>query len=419
MQVCKVVKDFTCLHENVFHESGKMENEIIQANKRVDAVDALRGFAVMGIVLLHNIEHFNFYSFPKTSSPFLSSLDTHLWDMLFFSFSGKAYAIFALLFGFTFYLQNHHCEKRGEDFRNRYQWRLLLLLFFGFFNAIFFPGEILVLYALLGFVLIPVRHLADRTVAWIAFLLMLQPLEWAKVVYALLCPEAHPQQMIYSLGDVYPQLGGNSLWEMWKANFVTGQLASLNWAWCYGRVFQTMSLFMIGMLLGRNGLFRLTPDTHEQVTAFWQRVGILALPSAIFLYFLKEFIYTQIANPFLLETMKTIWNSWYNLAFMLAIVSFFLLLYWTNKGRVQKLLVPYGKMSLTDYISQSLVGSFLYFGYGLELHKVCGTTYSLLIGIAFLILQVAFAHWWFRHFKRGPLETIWHRLTWLGKSHAS
>ena len=392
-----------------------MANGELRSGERVLAVDALRGFAVMGIVLLHNIEHFNFYSFPEVSSPFLGSLDKQLWDLLFFLFSGKAYAIFALLFGFTFYLQNHNCERRGEDFRNRYMWRLVLLLGFGFINASFFPGEILVLYALLGFVLVPVRHLSDKVVAWIAFILMLQPLEWCKVVYALIHPEANPEQMIFSLGDVYPELGGHSLWEMIKVNFVTGQLASLNWAWCYGRVFQTASLFMIGMLLGRKGLFRLTDETRTDVMHFWQRVAFYALPSAVLLYFGKEFIYGQIANPFLKATMQTIWNSWYNLAFMLVMVSAFLLLYWINEGRVQRLLVPYGKMSLTDYVSQSIIGSFLYFGYGLGLHQYCGTTYSLLIGIAFFLLQLGFAHWWFRHFRRGPLETLWHRLTWIGK----
>ena len=392
-----------------------MANGELRSGERVLAVDALRGFAVMGIVLLHNIEHFNFYSFPEVSSPFLGSLDKQLWDLLFFLFSGKAYAIFALLFGFTFYLQNHNCERRGEDFRNRYMWRLVLLLGFGFINASFFPGEILVLYALLGFVLVPVRHLSDKVVAWIAFILMLQPLEWCKVVYALIHPEANPEQMIFSLGDVYPELGGHSLWEMIKVNFVTGQLASLNWAWCYGRVFQTASLFMIGMLLGRKGLFRLTDETRTDVMHFWQRVAFYALPSAVLLYFGKEFIYGQIANPFLKATMQTIWNSWYNLAFMLVMVSAFLLLYWINEGRVQRILVPYGKMSLTDYVSQSIIGSFLYFGYGLGLHQYCGTTYSLLIGIAFFLLQLGFAHWWFRHFRRGPLETLWHRLTWIRK----
>ena len=74
-------------------------------------------------------------------------------------FSGKAYAIFALLFGFTFYLQSRGSEKRGEDFKSRYMWRLLLLLGFGFVNSLFFPGEILVLYAILGFILVPVRQI--------------------------------------------------------------------------------------------------------------------------------------------------------------------------------------------------------------------------------------------------------------------
>lgn len=87
-----------------------MENNTSNSSNRVLAIDALRGFAVMGIILLHNIEHFNFYSFPMGAPDWLQSLDTHLWDMLFFIFSGKAYAIFALLFGFTFYLQNHNCE---------------------------------------------------------------------------------------------------------------------------------------------------------------------------------------------------------------------------------------------------------------------------------------------------------------------
>ena len=390
-----------------------MGNELLRSNERILTIDALRGFAVMGIILLHNIEHFNYYSFPEATSPLLASLDKHLWDMLFFLFSGKAYAIFALLFGFTFYLQSHNCEKRGQDFRNRYMWRLLLLLGFGFINASFFPGEILVLYALLGFVLVPVRHLSDKTVAWIACILMLQPLEWCKVIYACFFPDANPQQMIYSLTEVYPQMKESSLWELIKANLVTGQLASLNWAWCYGRVFQTASLFMAGMLLGRKGLFRLTDETHGKVMYFWLRVGIAALPSAVVLYYLKDFIYSQIANPFMKASMETIWNSWYNLACMLVMVSAFLLLYWTNKGKVQQLLVPYGKMSLTDYISQSLIGSFLYYGYGLGLHRYCGTTYSLLIGIVFFLLQLLFAHWWFRHFKRGPLETIWHKLTWI------
>lgn len=386
-----------------------------QSKKRILAVDALRGFAVMGIILLHNIEHFNYYSFPEAPSPFMKSLDTSLWNFLFFSFSGKAYAIFALLFGFTFYLQSHSAAKRGEDFKNRYMWRLLLLLGFGFINSLFFPGEILVLYAILGFILVPVRHWTNRSLLVLAIILMLQPLDWIKVFMGLSDPSYAPEQMIYSLGDVYPQLGGDSFWEMIKANFVAGQLASLNWAWCYGRVFQTCSLFILGMLLGRLGYFRFATDDEQKRSAhFWIRMLCVSLPLAVVLYYFKELVFACVDQKLVLESLKTILNSWYNLFFMFSMVAAFLLLYWVNEGRIQRILAPYGQMSLTDYITQSVIGSFLYYGYGLELHKVCGTTYSLLIGICFLILQVIFAHWWFRHFKRGPLETVWHKLTWLG-----
>ena len=104
----------------LFNNMMKTQNE----KTRNVAIDALRGFAVMGIMLLHNIEHFNFYSFPEASGETIKALDTSLWDMMFFTFAGKTYAIFALLFGFTFYLQSRSTEKRGEDFRNRYMWRL-------------------------------------------------------------------------------------------------------------------------------------------------------------------------------------------------------------------------------------------------------------------------------------------------------
>ena len=389
---------------------------IINKN-RILAVDALRGFAVMGIVLLHNIEHFNFYSFPETTGT-LNALDNTIWDFLFFSFSGKAYAIFALLFGFTFYLQSRSCSRRGEDFKNRYMWRLALLLLFGFINASFFPGEILVLYAILGFVLVPVRHISDRALLVTLVILMLQPLEWIKVIYAAIDPTANPEQMIFSLGDVYPQLGGDDFAEMVKANFVTGQLASLNWAWCYGRVFQTCALFMLGLLLGRKGMFSSSDEgALTRSRRFWSRTVCLSLPIAVIMYYLKQFIFSQIDNPFMLASVETTLNSWYNLVFMLAMTGTFLLLYWSFNGKLLSILAPYGQMSLTDYITQSIMGSFIYYGYGLAMHTVCSHTYSLLIGIAMLVAQVAFAHWWFRHFRRGPLETIWHRLTWIGSKH--
>lgn len=82
----------------------KAINTKLKGHARVDVADVLRGLAVMGIIILHSIEHFNFYSFPDTAgqSAWLNFSDKAIWSGLFFMFGGKAYAIFALLFGFSF-----------------------------------------------------------------------------------------------------------------------------------------------------------------------------------------------------------------------------------------------------------------------------------------------------------------------------
>lgn len=81
----------------------------------------------MAIILLHNIEHFNLYNFPEATTDFMKALDKGVWDTLFFLFSGKAYAIFALLFGFSFFIQFDNQARKGKDFRLRFFWRLMLL----------------------------------------------------------------------------------------------------------------------------------------------------------------------------------------------------------------------------------------------------------------------------------------------------
>lgn len=76
-------------------------------------------------------------------------------------------------------------------------------------------------------------------------------------------------------------------------------------------------------------------------------------------------------------------------------------------------ITPYGKMSLTNYITQSIVGSMLYYNWGFALHNQFGITASCLAGIVFFILQFSFCRWWMNHHSHGPMEYIWKRATWL------
>ena len=112
--------------------------ELLKKTPRIEVVDALRGFAVMAILLVHNLEHFIFPVYPESSPEWLSILDAGVFNAVFSLFAGKSYAIFALLFGFTFYIQSHNQQLKGKDFGYRFLWRLVLLAGFATLNAAFF-----------------------------------------------------------------------------------------------------------------------------------------------------------------------------------------------------------------------------------------------------------------------------------------
>ena len=90
--------------------------QLSNKNPRIEVVDALRGFAVMAILLVHSLEHFIFPVYPTDSPTWLNILDQGVLSGVFTLFAGKSYAIFALLFGFTFYIQSNNQKKtRARD----------------------------------------------------------------------------------------------------------------------------------------------------------------------------------------------------------------------------------------------------------------------------------------------------------------
>ena len=389
--------------------------QTLKTTERLGVVDALRGFALLAIVLLHNLEHYNlFLPLDYTLPAWLQTIDKYAWDTMFFLFAGKAYATFSLLFGFSFYIQFHNAEKRGTDFRGRFAWRMCLLFLFAQLHALFYNGDILLLYAVVGFALIPVCKLKDKTVFWIAAILLLQPYEWGRAIYAMINPEYVPSTghfiPYYKLAQEVTSNG--SFFEVLRSNITDGQMYSNIWQVENGRLFQTAALFMFGMLLGRRKYFM----KSEESLRFWKKMLTGAILAFIPLYCLKTFIPALITNPSIMVPYKIAVPSYANFAFMVILVSVFTLL-WFKKDTGyswQSLLIPYGRMSLTNYISQSVLGAIIYFPFGFYLAPYCGYTLSLIIGIILFLLQVQFCKWWLSKHKQGPLETIWHKWTWLG-----
>lgn len=379
---------------------------------RIDVADILRGLAVVGIVMLHCLEHFNFYNFPKTDSPWLQFSNSAIWDSVTFLLAGKAYGIFALLFGFSFYIQDSRQMNRGYDFRLRFMWRLLLLFAWGQLNAAFFTAEVLVLYSLVGFVLPLFARCSNRTILIAAVIMMIQPLEIAELVYALLNPEYTAPKPLDSQywGEAYRVLAGGTFLETVKMNLWEGQLASLTWAWENARFFQTPALFLLGMWIGRQKLFCFS----EKNIKFWLATLAIALLAYFPLNGLTPMLENFIDNKAVAGPAMLITSSLAKFAFMMLLVASVVLLYYLSPlKKVMSLIIPYGRMSLTNYITQSIIGSFLFYHWGL--HLQLDHTRSLMVGIAIFTAQFVFAHWWFKSHKQGPLEYLWKQATWIGK----
>lgn len=385
-----------------------------QLNKmpRIEVVDALRGFAVMAILLVHNLEHFIFPVYPMDSPTWLTILDNGVFNIIFSLFAGKSYAIFALLFGFTFYIQCNNQEKKGKDFGYRFLWRLLLLVGFATLNAAFFPaGDVLLLFAVVGIILFIVRKWSNTAVLVTAILFLIQPIEWYHYVMSLFDPAyTLPDLGVGAMyGEVAEYTKAGNFWDFIAGNVTLGQKASLLWAVGAGRVLQTAGLFLIGFYIGRKQLFVAT-ESHLR---FWVQALIIAAICFAPLYQLKEVMMLN-DNTLIRNTVGTAFDMWQKFAFTFVLVASFVLLYQKEgfKKRVVNLRF-YGKMSLTNYISQSILGAFIYFPFGLYLAPCCGYTLSLLIGIVVLLLQVWFCKWWLSQHKQGPLEAIWHKWTWI------
>ena len=206
--------------------------QLSNKNPRIEVVDALRGFAVMAILLVHSLEHFIFPVYPTDSPTWLNILDQGVLSGTFTLLAGKSYAIFALLFGFTFYIQSNNQKKQGKDFGYRFLWRLVLLAAFATLNAAFFPaGDVLLLFVIVGLVLFFTRNWSDKAILITSIIFLLQPVEWYHYIANLINP-AH-QLPDLKVGEMYAEVAeytqAGNFWDFIWGNVTLGQKATFRY----------------------------------------------------------------------------------------------------------------------------------------------------------------------------------------------
>lgn len=354
-------------------------------NTRIHVADALRGLAVAGIILFHAREHFNLYwNGLEYARATIGGWDEGVAVVLGFLLSGKMYAIFALLFGLSFFIQNDNQAQRGQDFSLRFAWRMVLLFGIGLVNAAIYNGDVLTYYAVFGLLLIPIGKLPNRWVWFIAALLFIQPLELWQYF------SGHTLSLhIPGMETLYPTLAEGSFVESTRVSLLYGPISSFGWGLEHGRGTQTLLMFVLGMLAGRYRLFY-DEDNNRRIWAVLLAAGV----SGTWLI------------PF--EAMR-------NLATATAIVGAVVLL-WYAFPAVQRALAgmtSFGRMSLTNYLLQSLLGTAIFYNWGLGLYRQVDVIYGTLIGVGIILVQYLFCRLWLRRFSHGPVEWLWKRATWV------
>lgn len=376
---------------------------------RINLVDALRGSALAGLFLVHCIEQFELGRRPEHSPAWLRALDGWTYDSTVFLFGGKAYAIFAMLFGLSFFLQLESAARRGEAYRGRFVWRLMVLAGIGYLDGLLFCGDILMIIAVLGLPLVLLTHASNRLIGLIAVLLLLQfPGIWTagRVLFLDYAPPRPVHWDLYGqFGEIFAR---GSFTEVIKANLTGGQTLRFWFTYESGRYLQMPGLFLCGLLLGRSRVF----EDSARAMRFGRRALLFGALGFVVLYPLAHWGGALAPAGVARFTIRSLLGGYANLAQMLVWIGGFILLYHgTRAQRWLHWLAPYGRTSLTSYVTQGLVWVPFYYGFGLGMYQHLGATLSILAGLPFLVLQCGAAHVWLRHFRYGPLEWFWRSCT--------
>jgi uncharacterized protein len=348
--------------------------------ERIDAIDALRGLALFGVMAINVVMEFRVSIFeqflgPRTlASPINRAIDAILSQAI----ELKAFALFSLLFGAGLAIQFDRLatSERRTVLLVR---RLAVLLVFGVIHlCLIWNGDILTEYALAGFIVLPFLFgprwlLALASLVFLALYLAMQDFAPAGLFpsRAAIWRDVMDANRIYATGGYLDVLA-----------FRLRELALI--APLHAFVFpRTIGLFLVGALAWRSGIV-------QNVRGLFA----IALPAI------------ALGAGFFggTEPLGTIALALGYGAAILGIARF-------ERGkRLLGWAAPLGRMAFTNYVAQSVIFGWIFYGYGLGLFGRLGITEALTIGIAVYIAQVLFSTWWLRHYRYGPLEWLWRTL---------
>ena len=399
----------------------------VQQAERIQIVDILRGFALLGILVVNMA----IFSRPFQSILFAADPATPWYDrasewLIHFLAEGKFYALFSLLFGLGMVLLMERIKGRGGRFVPLYARRLLALLAIGIVHAfLIWPGDILIMYALLGFPLMLFRKAKPRTLLIWAVILVALPLLFTAAATVLVALGRAFPEGAEQIDLAFAQAEAGYLADVARANriYPSGNFFEITAQRAYDYTsmgltsflalgFNVLAMFLIGVWFGKRRKFQdlgANRPFFRKLLVWGLIVGLAG--NGIYATLIMSSPRFEPTGALLLAMVaQAIGAPLLSLAYASAICLLALRPAW---GRVLQVLAPVGQMALTNYLLESILCTLIFYGYGLGLFGQVGPALGLVLTVVIFLLLIPFSHWWMKRFKYGPAEWLWRSLTYL------
>lgn len=386
----------------------------VNPSQRYVILDALRGFALIGICLA-NYPEFSLYTFQPESvaaSMPTAGADAVVKFLLAMFVDGKFYTIFSLLFGIGFSIIISRAEARGGNGISLFYRRMSTLLLIGFAHMMLvWSGDILALYALVGMLLPLFRRASDRTLlAWAAVFLVLPVVVDTAAALAgvsLSAPAVRAQWYYCREYGITEENFGYWLRDAESYRkvlefLVQGALVRVQEFVDGNRYFKVAGLFLIGYCVGRRRMYA----NLGAYAVMLRRVALLGLTVGLPLsvFYAADTVEGRPAGPVLHDVLYLV--SVYPVGF--AYVASLCLLYLRRPdSALWRVMAAPGRMALSNYLGQSVVGMFLFYGIGLGLGAGIGLWPTELVALGVVVVQAVFSAIWLSHCRFGPVEWLW------------
>jgi len=387
----------------------------LPVRERIQALDVLRGVAVAGILFANVLAFFGLSFMPPDRVAALpTAAADHVAEILEHVFvEGKFYSLFSLLFGIGFGVQ---LARGGDAALPRFKRRLRILLGIGAIHAfLIWAGDILMLYALLGFTLPWFARKSNRALLRWTVTLLAVPTALYLVTLAVWIVLGHGAATPSSAGRVpanilpfFEAIGTGGIKEAFIGNlvFLAGRWADLFITMRFPKV---LGMFVLGLWTVRTGI-ALSPSDHRGTLTRWRLLGWgVGLPAnLIAAWAFENWSYLPPSVGGLLGTaMQGVGIPMLALGYAATVA-----LLVVDGRRLITVFGPVGRMALTNYLMHSIICVTLSYGFGFALWWRVGAATAMAIAAAIIAVQIPLSGWWLSRYRFGPVEWIWRRLTY-------